>query len=253
VFESADGSVEEVAQIQADNAALDVAGDYATWTDYAGNPGDLTRHDMRNHTSVLLSSAADLSDVSADGDVVYGVVENVGPIAYTGIFRYEEGGLTTRLTDDADQSNISPVTDGATVLYLKTPPESDEYSLAMNDGVTEEVIASGTDRTDNDFSYALENGWIAYTDDGPSGQFQVWVRAPDGTTTQVSAFNEDSAPQALGSDGEIAFTSGGRRYVSFPPYDSVEEISSDLTAGPIVWQDGTLLVVLRKTLLQFVP
>ena len=133
------------------------------------------------------------------------------------IQRYRAGVFTV-LASDPNTGFDHPQTDGSSVcciIWNTTGPIPPRLVFLAN-GTTGAKIA------DNPGEYQMNNGWIAYTRDGGTGQWQVWRRAPDGTTVQLTFFGSSSTLGSLAPNGEVAFYNNSHLYVSkgtWPPVD----------------------------------
>jgi hypothetical protein len=235
--------------------SLRVAGNYAIWEDSSvAYLGTLVIRDLIAGTNTVLSPE-DVGtqqiagpDVATNGDVVW-YSEWEGKYQ---IFRYRQG-AATQLTSDEYFGNVGPRTDGINVVYEKRPPPSPnkEYQIAMY-GATGEIILTAPRLQEPypDEHYQANNGWVAFTEPSPGSQvLQVRVRSPFGQHSQLSYFSTSSYIDALGPNGETAFTNTNqnRRYFSVPNYDSLPtHISSAL--GWSFWQEGQLFVVIGRSL-----
>lgn len=221
--------------------ALTVAGSYAIWNDltptgWCCNP-TLIRRDLMAGTNVTVSATgtAYTGDVAANGDVVYR--------GFSGqVFRYREG-VNTPLTD-----GTYPRTDGINVIYRKSDNRIAVYGTSGEVILTSPRSAEPSPGTD----YQANNGWVAFTKLDTGGVLQVWTRSPSGEERQATDFSTSSQIEALGPNGEVAFASGGRRWLTVPNYHlPPANISS--TRGWSFWQEGQLFVVIDACLVQVVP
>ena len=100
----------------------------------------------------------------------------------------------------------------------------------------------------------MNNGWMAYTRDAGTGQYQVWRRSPDGATVQLTFFGSSSTLGALAPNGEVAFYNNSHLYISkgnWPPADVGLTPSNYL--GPFLrpfWQNGRWYATLGGSLFQ---
>ena len=130
------------------------------------------------------------------------------------IQRYRAGVFSV-LASDPNITFDHPQTDGSSVCCFISG--SVPYSLVfLTNGTTGAKIA------DNPGEYQMNNGWIAYTRDDGTDRWQVWRRAPDGTTVQLTFFGSSSTLGAVAPNGEVAFYNNSHLYISkgsWPPMD----------------------------------
>jgi hypothetical protein len=108
-----------------------------------------------------------------------------------------------------------PQTDGRDICCLVVPPGTNGMLAFITNGATATIANSPNE-------YQMNNGWIAYTRNSGTEQYQVWRRAPDGTTVQLTFFGTSSSLGALAPNGEIAFYNNSHLYISkgmWPPVD----------------------------------
>ncbi|HMH52396.1 MAG TPA: Ig-like domain repeat protein [Candidatus Acidoferrum sp.] len=222
--------------------SLRVAGDYAIWSGehgpvYTGQPPVLFRRHLPSATNVevALNAGNWRNDVAENGDVVYW--ESVNG-AYN-IFRYRAG-ITTPLTTDTQLWNTYVVTDGVNAVYRKHTPccSNQTYAITMYGASGEVTLAPARSQEPAPGrDYAARNGWTAFT--RLNGQaLQVWVRSPQGVSTQLSFFGSSSqidvgqtgsgietSSGAISSDGQVMFVNvpgfAPRRYLASPTRSAV--------------------------------
>ena len=191
--------------------SLEVAGSWAIWS----NGKTLTRRDLAAGTNVTVSTNAFNidNDVAANGDVVF------TDYSYD-VHRYRAGVITPITADpDTEYRNVSPVTDGTNVLYLKSTqygrPVTQKGRVTLWDGAAETVLSDTVPAT----WYAANGGWIAYPMVDGAGNQQIRTRAPDGTDRQVpTGSSSPSYVMALGPDGTVVYASNDWLYVIRAPY-----------------------------------
>ncbi|HEX3799157.1 MAG TPA: hypothetical protein VH413_10690 [Verrucomicrobiae bacterium] len=147
-------------------------------------------------------SAAFQFDVAANGDVVYSTEDS--SLHGTAIYRYRSG-TSTLLASDGNTVD-TPKTDGTNVFYIETT--STNQMLVLLNGAGKSVVAQAASIGAD---YLVRNGWVAYEQTG-GGQAQIWRRAPNGVTTQITFFGTSSTLAALNPLGEIFFYNGSELY-----------------------------------------
>lgn len=130
---------------------------------------------------------------------------------------------------------------------LQLDETGEPSAIALFDG-TGEIVLSVLDRQTSltpNRDYALNNGWVAYTKPGASGQHQVWSLQVEGSPAQRTFFSRDSWLIVLNKKGELVFQSDEIKYFSHPNgvFYSLGEINGD-----IFWLDGGWKVILGRTL-----
>jgi hypothetical protein len=237
--------------------SLQTVGDFVIWQ--ADNLGALLLRDVLAGTTTTVAAASaqfgqlqTSPGVAANGDVVYSTGSSV--------VRYR-GGVSTVLASSpiADTTYTSPTTDGQSVVYLKLIgyPRAD-YALFTT---AEATLARDSVGMPAGFgrSYFLNAGWVAYNRTGPSQVQQTWVRAPDGTATQVTFFSRPTVPEAIGPTGELVYGDGVRRFRTVPPYTGAAvDVGSDhyrgLYAGAAVAYCGAkAYVIIGRSVFTFAP
>jgi hypothetical protein len=231
------------------SAMLDVNGGYALFG-LSGTPPPRTtlyRRDLMSGSDVVVDSATSNVDnyVAKDGSASY----------WSGydIFWYRNGAVTRLTSDDhAVIWNVFPMTDGINVVYVKQPPFCvAPYQIVLHDGMRETVLAADQPvRPGPRRNYVVEGGWTAFTRVDPSSVLQVWTRSPSGSLRQASVFGSSSTIDALGADGTVVFTAGGRRYMTAAG-GAPQDVGSAL--GSVVWRDGVFLLLLGRTVWRILP
>ena len=247
-------------------SSFTIAGSYAIWFGYdlAGTSDYLYLRDFAAGTTTglvkyNLSSGYNPSkgdfDVAANGDAVYWT----NYIFDTNVIRVRNG-VSTRITNDLGASsgiplwyqNMSPKTDGINVCYLKreyrNPGGAGATSLYLHDG-TREVQLSAPFTNDSygstsSFQYRLNNGWTAYTKPGLTNQSQIWLRAADGTSTQVTYFSTSSSIVFLAHNGEMMISNSGELYLFKPGQTGLIYVASS-QARPAYFSGAWYFVVGR--------
>jgi hypothetical protein len=184
-------------------ASVTKRADYAIWDGYGQNlPGPagtsrLLRDFQQQATAVVTAGAT----VAPNGDLLY--------VSGGDIWRVKLG-VASQLTTTGTVSSTAPISsDGQHVLYVDSIAGM-PWLMMVDDGGTKQIAPGAT-------SYQVSGGWVAFTKPGAAnGPAQVWRRAPDGTSTQVTFLGTPSAIQGLAPDGTIIAASSGRHYLAVP-------------------------------------
>ena len=191
VFEWRDGSLVDLGPYI---GYMDHSDTYAAWVNDV--PQHLILRDLQagTTTDAAVGSTVVNLDVAVDGDVVF-----MSPTGFMGrynIWRYR-GGIVTHIDGGGSSFNYtSPTTDGINVSYVRGGSTPFSTDTILFDG-TEHVLSMG-----GTVPARLNNGWAAYSDRS-SGIFQVFERAADGSTTQLTFFNASSGPLSIAANGEV--------------------------------------------------
>src|SRR4051812_38314824 len=194
--------------------SLSVNGGLAAWRGEHGNTWTGSEYiifirDLAAGTTVEASLPATSTvwpSVGANGDVVF-TTPRTGSLTEADLARYRAG-ATTRLTT-AGPSLKQPVTDGANIVAAFGSPFSSDIVLI---GAGQESLASGITRGFPTM-YAVGGGWTAFIAAAGAADARVWLRAPDGTRTEVpAAAPGDSLPVAVAPNGEVMLTNGTGLY-----------------------------------------
>ena len=184
-------------------------GNYAIWS----NAKTLTLRDLSNKTNRIVSTDAGnwKNDVAESGLVVYW--------DYTYSVVLDSNGAQSTIANDVNLWNIYPLTDGNSVVYRKQDPccSNQNYSLYVYRASSNTLLSNlGVNEPSQGRDYQINNGWIAYTDIGSSGQKQVWTLDPSNVKVKRNAFGTESTIVHLASNGELIFTLSGEYYLSKP-------------------------------------
>jgi hypothetical protein len=225
------------------DATIRVAGPYAV---YLGS-SELLRRDLAAGTNTVITAAADALNrsyaVAASGDVFYSTADT------RQLYRWHDGTAMALTSDDpATAWNLYPVADGGTVVYLKRRGASGPSAVAVNDGSGEVLLATAQAEVPD---YDISNGWIAFTQEDATQAKQVWRRSPAGATEQVTFFGSSSIIEAIGPDGTIVLTAGGRRFRAVPGA-SPEDVGL-AGEGTVILREGTFYVLYWGNVLKLSP
>ena len=225
--------------------SLAVTGGYAVWR----NGTVLTERDLTTSTNIktIANATAMTFGIGSTGDVVYS-----GPALRSQITFVPNSGSSVQVTQDTFY-NLSPLTDGHRVVYIKSPEPSYTYG-ALNQITA--WTASGGEVALTPFmsslligpEYQINNGWIAYSVLNSSGEIQIWSSSPDNVNRQVSNFSTADL-EGVGANGEVIFNNAQQRYLSVPPYTST--ISLGTAYGTVLWRNGGFYVLVPGTGLIF--
>jgi hypothetical protein len=213
---------------------VSASGDWVAWMapDYT-----VYRRNVVTGSTTPIATSSWSPDVAANGDVVFvqnGVVK-----------RYRAGVVTTIGSGDR------PVTDGNLVVYLNA-------WVYLYDGSSSTQLSTLYSKY---ASYAVRNGWVFYNSAGPSGQWQLFSRAPDGTTRPVStegAGYDLEIPygmqviRVVGDNGEVMYHDffGSRPIYAAPPYAGGADVGG---GGHYAFFGSTLYAWLGRSFFQVVP
>jgi hypothetical protein len=216
-------------------SSLRTAGSFAVYA----TPGGLIRRDLAAGASITISDMAMPldNDVARSGNVVY-----VGTDDHN-VYAWAEG-VATALTSDGPTTFDRHVrTDGVNTLYVK------DTALVLHDGIGETTLASdGQEFLRSD--HAVADGWIAYARRADAAApYHVW-RRHGSASEQLTFFSSSDSVDAIGSDGTIVLTNGGRRYLAAPGAPLLD-VASQL--GELVYRDGTFFVLLGGSVLAIAP
>jgi hypothetical protein len=162
-----------------------------------------------------------------------GTILLTGGVPSHSIVRYRAGVFSV-LASDPNTYFDHPQTDGSNVCCIIFPPGGSTLVFLTN-GTTSKIA-------DTPIEYQMNNGWIVYTRDAGTGAYQIWRRAPDGTTVQLTFYGTSSTVGALAPNGEVAFYNNSHLYISkgsWPPADV--GLTSGNYLGPYLtpfWQNG---------------
>jgi hypothetical protein len=165
------------------------------------SPSPLIRRNLLTGTNTVVDAdfMGSGGDVTPDGIVV----DSEGAIRE--VFKWEPGPppVTTQLTFGAPDESVAPTLHGADVLFVRArrlSPQDISYSIILREGDgTENVIA------ENSRTYVATNGWTAFVRGTGFGPQEVWLRALDGTTRQLSAVTGGPVRIALSDTSEVIF------------------------------------------------
>lgn len=262
VHEWRDGTVTELTSPTYADPGLKFAGDYAIYYKY-DTAGSLERRDLSAGTAVTVKTGGGPRgmDVAPNGDVVYATIasspfgvfeDGVG----CNVFRWRDG-VVTMITDNSLDARDGcgnpygfPLTDGTDIVYgsiitsFDYSPDTIRFPFLF-DGSQSVQLGTGSPST-----YAVQNGWVAFTQPDVNGLAQVWRHGPSGNA-QVSVFGDaSSAIDAIGPDGTIFFTHAGSRYRAVVG-SAAERIG--IGYGSVVFREGKALVLLGDSVLEVTP
>ncbi len=235
-----------VSDLQTQPGPLKVALPYAIWSSLSAAP---IRRELNTGTNVTLPAVGTASDVAPNGDVA------LWSSAPYEVHLFQDGSAT-QLTNDGDGTlgNVFPVTDGAHVVYARTPifPASGTSSIRLSASAGEIVLASNvTGGLVPGDDYEVNDGWIAFVRTDAGNVKQIWRRSPAGVESQVTVFGSSSTIEAMGPAGEILFMSSAvgteRRYRAVAGEEPVD-VGAGL--GRAIFIDGVPHVLMGSTLLR---
>jgi hypothetical protein len=214
---------------------VDVNANYATF-DAFNDTYTLFRRDLATGADVTIfappAQPGVVASVAPNGDVAF---------MYTSIYRWRNG-VTTLASNGL---SYDPVTDGVNVVYWRW--SSSEQVIAVHDGMTETVLASGTGVLTQRFvNYDANGGWTAFTKP-TGGVLQVWLRSPTGQTTQRSSAGVSCQINAIGDDGTVVFKAGSQRFLVTASGTPVNVASA---LGTVVWREGSFYQLVGNSVLR---
>jgi hypothetical protein len=220
---------------------LHVSGPYAIYV--VGQ--DLIRlNTLTGASTVIATDAINIgNDVASNGDVAYWT--NAGEV-----WLFREGTGAARISPVSEFST-NPATDGVNVVYARrvtTTPEGGTWELDRFDGTTTTVLAP--ERPQN-FGYAVNNGWVAFTRAGSGGVLQVWTRSPAGEERQLTFRGTASNVAALGPGGEVVSANPYELHV--PPYTGTPIALGAGSPTAFVFTGGVLLKLVGNTVFTVTP
>ena len=207
VFDFRDGALDALTSTGGD--LLESSGDFAIWTESGVG---LHRRTFSTGQVDFIVDQADDPDLSEDGAIGW---------AFEGqLFRYT--GAVLQLTNNTELEDFQPIVDRDVVVYAKRRP-GDEFSIAFRDGIPpsgaptplKETLLTGFGAFEPSSvdDYRVRSGWLAYTDDGPTGQREPWLLFPNGTQSRLTNFPTTARLQALNDAGEVVLSNDGERYL----------------------------------------
>ncbi len=229
------------------DSSLKVEGNYAIWS----NSKTLYLRNLLEGTNEIVSENAGNhnNDLDSNGVVAYWEVEtleNQQGFSHQ-IFSYENG-KSHQLTKTEELWSTLPLTDGRNVVFARQTPccHDEKFTIVLHNGAEEFVLTpESSEDLHPDFSYAIEEGWVAYVQEGSTGQQQVWGMEVGEPPVQRSIFNSRSEYIQISNQGEIVFENRGDKYISFPDgnYRNLGRYS-----GNTVWKNERWYVVLANNL-----
>ncbi|KFE66557.1 hypothetical protein [Hyalangium minutum] len=221
-------------------------GDFALWTTYPES--DLMLRRLSTGTAVRVAVPGNTEqDVTEQGFVAFWDKEY-------DILTYQDG-VTRRLTNDPDSTvwNTYPVTDGTLVVYRKTAPccSVQTGTVALHTGTQEILLTQPRPMWDVSpgRDYAVNSGWVAYTDLASGGQTQVWLRSPAGETRKITDWSVASTVEALGPGGQVAVRNvmdGKTRLLVSRGTEPLQDLG--FVEGRAQWLDGAWHILWADTL-----
>lgn len=222
-----------------------VRGAFATWV--APGTSTVTLRDAGAGVSVTVSQFGASPRVTAAGDVWYAAnrKEDGTDLRTWQIFDYSAGNYT-QVTNDTLHDNAAPVSDGTrAVFWRQTPNAPTTYApLVLWSGGTETGVTDTAGA-----AYDIRNGWVFFAPRG-SGVDQIFSRAPNGTTRQVTVFGTLSTPEAFGDNGEVMFVSSSRRYLATPGYTAPPVDVMNTHGQRVTYSGGKFYVALGRSLFE---
>lgn len=222
--------------------SLTVSGDYAIWSERS----TLWRRQFSTGMNTVVGNSAGNADnsVASNGVVAYWSYSD----DYS-IVRYDAG-VSTTLASDIEYWNTYPLTDGERFVYRKHDPccRDQQYSITFHDGVSERALTSFREKAPSPGrDYAINKGWVAYTELGGIGQTQVWTKSPSGALLQRTIFGSDSYIDGLSPDGAVMLINNSERLLSSPG-GQLSSVNSRLGESKSI--QGTWYIIIGRSLLK---
>jgi hypothetical protein len=165
----------------------------------------------------------------------------------------DAAGAVTPLTSDTTWEHIFPLTDGNRVVFRKNRPKTSlfnptSYRVMLLEGGSEiELTAVSTFEARRYTDYAINNGWVAFTNLGatPQATRQVFLRSPAGTIVRRTDFSTASSIDNLAGNGDLIAINGGLRYFS----DGTRLVPIGSASGKSHLLNGSWYLAIDRTLL----
>ena len=141
--------------------------------------------------------------------------------------------------------NRNPVTDGSSVVWERELPgyPSGQEFIVFSDGGSDTYLSKARVSVPQPkVDYQIAGGWVAYTDIGPVGQIQIWLRNPSGIQMQLSNSATDCTLESISDHGEVLYTSMGRMHFN--------QNDLGLMIGHPIWREGHCFSSLGRELFQ---
>lgn len=178
---------------------------------------------------------------SEDRTVLTGLADSNGSISGTYTFRPEHGEMPELVFAGKDSGGQEVretrrfyIERSTKIVELEAVAEPDWAKVTLDD------------RQEN-------NGWVAYTVLGGSGQSQVWLRTPSGDERQITFFSTSSHIETLAPNGDITTISQNRRYLTRLGSSIVDVSSYFKGRSDSYFQNGKWFVVIGGTLFSIAP
>lgn len=232
-----------------------VNGDFLVYSQAViGGYVPLTRMDLTTGTTVTPPLLAGNTDnaVSPAGDIALWNDDSL-------TFIQADVGHRVDVDSATYTVNVYPRTDGGHVLFTRQTPccGAVKYQIQLFDGTTTTTVADlGTYQPMPDHDYRVAGGWAAWVVPAAGNVRQVWTRSPAGTRRQISFFGTSSTIDALGTDGSVIFTNGGRRYYVAPAPAAatpMDVASGKFQMGRVIWDGGDFYELLGRSVFQVTP
>lgn len=165
----------------------------------------------------------------------------------------DDAGTVTPLTSDTTWEHIYPLTDGTRVVFRKNRPKTSlfnptDYRVMLLEGGSEiELTAVSTFEARRYTDYAVNNGWVAFTNVGttPQATRQVFLRSPAGSIVRRTDFSTASSIDNLAGNGDLIAINGGLRYFS----DGTRLVPIGSASGKSYLLNGAWYLAIDRTLL----
>jgi hypothetical protein len=166
--------------------------------------GVLILLDCLNNISDTICKTATSFDLSKTGSIAY----IKGDSLYC-----NKNGTTERIFDSVQYIYSNPLIDENDIVYTKAN-NTNKYIVANLSG--KEVVLSTYPNSvslTKGLDYKINSNWIAFTQQGTTGQKQIWLRFPSGEIKQISFFSKASSIENIAPNGQIMSICGDQRYL----------------------------------------
>ena len=216
----------------------------------------LLLRDLTTGATRTVASDASNASVSADGHVAYHTITE------RQVFLDD-----VQITNTPNFWNLIPQTDGTRVVFYRcaAPATVTQQTCSATTPIAAQIVLwnAGMETVLTDYPFApssdtfrVVNGWVFYPKVDASGVSQLWSYSPLGVQKQISNFGTASRVEAVGDNGEVAFSNNDLFYVSKPPYTSYTSVGSIKPiggmSGKLLWRDGVLLTLIGGTVFRVV-
>lgn len=182
---------------------VSVRGDAALWFSNTLPPSSPTHYRFSTQTATPIAESCMQYQLGAGGDAYCMTDHTVVALTDGGVVALPDAGAATFDSFAVDEPYVAV----AAISHTYPSPRAELLLAGMGDAVDVGEISYPP-------SYRLSGGWLAFARAaGASGEPQVFVRAPNGVTQQVSYLGAPASVEAVAAGGEVMFLSRGHRYL----------------------------------------